>query len=319
MGERTRPTFLGIGAQRAGTTWLHRAFVRHPQVWVPPLKELHYFTRGERYKASRRMTVGSPWRRLIGSGTWERPATIDRLRRSWKDVRRGNWPNARWWLHIALGRYSDEWYLDCFRPGRDVLHRGEITPAYAILEDDDVRRIKAMNPDIRLILLVRDPVERAWSGLCRKIASGEVHLDVEDEEVLLAAVDRGPIHARGDYERTLETYLRHFDASQILVGFHDATFADPEGLLAAVAEFLGLQPFTDSREVLVKRPRPSFTFRMPDRVRAFLCERYAPAIDRMAESLGGYATRWGHLGDGAGDSTPDGAGNGAVPVPARHP
>ena len=54
-------------------------------------------------------------------------------------------------------------------------------------------------------------------------------------------------------------------------------------------------------------------------MRAFLCERYAPDIDRMAESLGGYATRWGHLGDGAGDSTPDGAGNGAVPVPARHP
>ncbi len=36
------PDFLGIGAQKSGTTWLHDKLWRHPQVWLPPIKELHH-------------------------------------------------------------------------------------------------------------------------------------------------------------------------------------------------------------------------------------------------------------------------------------
>ena len=46
--ERSRkvgkgPDFLVIGAQRAGTTWLHRVLRQHPSLWLAPVKELHYF------------------------------------------------------------------------------------------------------------------------------------------------------------------------------------------------------------------------------------------------------------------------------------
>ncbi len=37
------PDFLCIGAQRSGTTWLHHNLRQHPEIWMPPLKELHYF------------------------------------------------------------------------------------------------------------------------------------------------------------------------------------------------------------------------------------------------------------------------------------
>ncbi len=37
------PRFLVIGAQKAGTTWLDRNLRTHPQIWVPPEKEIHYF------------------------------------------------------------------------------------------------------------------------------------------------------------------------------------------------------------------------------------------------------------------------------------
>ncbi len=36
------PDFLGIGAQKSGTTWLYQNLAAHPQVWMPPVKELHY-------------------------------------------------------------------------------------------------------------------------------------------------------------------------------------------------------------------------------------------------------------------------------------
>ena len=41
--RRKTPSFLGIGTARAGTTWLHANLRRHPEIWLPPLKELHYF------------------------------------------------------------------------------------------------------------------------------------------------------------------------------------------------------------------------------------------------------------------------------------
>jgi hypothetical protein len=37
------PNFLGIGAQKAGTTWLHHNLQAHPDVWMPRVKEVHYF------------------------------------------------------------------------------------------------------------------------------------------------------------------------------------------------------------------------------------------------------------------------------------
>jgi hypothetical protein len=37
------PDFLIIGAQRAGTTWVYRLLRRHPALWLPSVKELHYF------------------------------------------------------------------------------------------------------------------------------------------------------------------------------------------------------------------------------------------------------------------------------------
>ena len=37
------PTFICIGAQKAGTTWLYENLSRHPDVVMPPMKEIHYF------------------------------------------------------------------------------------------------------------------------------------------------------------------------------------------------------------------------------------------------------------------------------------
>lgn len=41
----TLPNFLGIGIQKAGTSWLHQQMYRHPQIFVPDRKEIHFFNR----------------------------------------------------------------------------------------------------------------------------------------------------------------------------------------------------------------------------------------------------------------------------------
>src|SRR5689334_15761196 len=45
---RTGPDFLCVGAQKAGTGWLYEQLRSHPDFWMPPVKELHYFDRAWR-------------------------------------------------------------------------------------------------------------------------------------------------------------------------------------------------------------------------------------------------------------------------------
>jgi hypothetical protein len=107
------PDFVGIGAPRSGTSWLYEVLARHPGLWLPPVKELHYFDeplQTKRYYSYLRM-------RLI-SGFW---------------IRR---PLSRFDLQYFLGRRSDVWYCNLFAPARRrSLLTGEITPAYSTLEE----------------------------------------------------------------------------------------------------------------------------------------------------------------------------------------
>src|SRR6478735_11126174 len=45
MPKARGPDFLCIGAPKTGTTWLYKHLSRHPEIWIPPVKELHYFDR----------------------------------------------------------------------------------------------------------------------------------------------------------------------------------------------------------------------------------------------------------------------------------
>lgn len=55
--KRHRPGFLVTGAQKAGTTWLNNVLSSHEELWLPPVKELHYFDNHEKYKPESRIEV----------------------------------------------------------------------------------------------------------------------------------------------------------------------------------------------------------------------------------------------------------------------
>ena len=130
------PDFLVIGAARAGTTWLHRVLRRHPALWLAPVKELHYFD-----KLSRTRTwLDARERRRV---KWKNLASID-----------------LWHLSYLLGARSDTWYAHLFHTAQQQgLIAGEITPTYAGLDGEKFRRIRDINSEIKLIYVMRDPLD----------------------------------------------------------------------------------------------------------------------------------------------------------------
>jgi hypothetical protein len=290
--DRRVPTFLGIGAQKAGTSWLYHHLRDHPDIWMPPEKELHYFDRSPTYPSPNNLATSSPIARLRGTQPWERTQLREGRRKLVLALRARDPQRVKWVTRRYFGSYGDRWYRGLFRLAGAAPAAGEITPSYSILEPDDVARIRRLNPHVRLLFLVRHPVDRAWSAIRFGIAKGRPEAATEPGDRIIKRLRTSTMLHRGDYERTLDVYLQHFDSEQVLVGFYDAIADDPSGLLDGITDFLGIARFDRAAIDASTRINPSEQAGMPPAVRAFLTETYEPMIKRLAKRFGGYAERW---------------------------
>lgn len=182
---------------------------------------------------------------------------------------------------------------------------GEASPYY-MFHPLAPGRIAATLPGVRLIAVLRDPVERAWSHYRYNVGRGFEHLPVE------AALDREPERLAGEVERMLDpgyrsyahrhhTYLarghyaEHLEAlgafvppGRILVLQSEALFADPAATLGGVFRYLGLPDASLGPLPVYKAARDEA---MPIGVRRRLEEYYGPHNDRLSAHPG-VGFRW---------------------------
>jgi hypothetical protein len=211
------PDFLVIGAQRAGTTWLHRVLRQHPALWLPPVKELHYFDRLD----IKRTILSPKERRRVGL---KRLASLD-----------------PWLINYWFRTRDDDWYASLFRGAQAKgLIAGEITPAYATLGEDMLRRIQRMNDNIKLIFVMRDPVDRAWSAVNNAAKKGAADASTVEKSIERAR-ESGAV-ARSAYTDTIKRLEAVFPASQIHYCFFDDLRDKPKALTAELLSFLGVEP-----------------------------------------------------------------------------
>lgn len=119
--------------------------------------------------------------------------------------------------------------------------RGEVTPAYAILKPILIERIRVWMPDVRLIYLMRDPAERAWSHARYEFPTWRgrsIHDVCRDELVeFLASND---VRFRSDYITCIRNWKTFFPTNQFFFGFLDDVRDRPATLLRDVFEFIGV-------------------------------------------------------------------------------
>ncbi len=243
------PDFLGIGATRAGTTWVARRLAAHPDISMHR-KEIHFFDR------------------KLGRTGFARNR-VDRLRYAVRFLNLRGWPP---------------------RPGR---LRGEFTPAYAVLPPATVARIAAWMPAVKLIFMLRDPFERAWSqarfGFPRW--RGKPVTDAGRGE-LRSFLDSERVRSRSDYAACVRTWMRYFDGDQFFFGLYDDIRDRPAGLLRDLHVFLGVTPVMPSPQDLSEVANASSPAPMPEWVRAHLRKTYRFDYGWL-EELSGRTLPWG--------------------------
>jgi hypothetical protein len=285
----SKPDFLGIGMQRAGTTWLWSRLRTHPNVWMPPLKELHYFSRSPKYPSRSHLDARYPIIRLL------RPSSgLSKLARRELTAafRAKDWGRLRWTLRYLLGPYNDAWYLSLFRDGRGKV-KGEITPAYAMLEPEDVKHVRELLPDLKIILLLRNPMDRAWSHARRWWMEGRLR-DMHALDEIKAFIDSSDQTLRSDYIRTIDIWGNCFPRERLFIGFYDEIVHNPEGLLSRMGEFLGIVGplrYENSGD-LRERVNPADSMEIPSKIRRYLAEKYCPDLEQLSHLVGGYSQTW---------------------------
>lgn len=245
------PHFLGLGAQKAGTTSLHCWLAQHPQVFLPDCKELHYFS-----------------------------------------------------LHFQRGQV---WYRHQFSEAVPGQCCGDITPYY-LFHPAAPQRIRAHAPQARLVVLLRDPVERALSGLFHGIRLGfeplaplqaleaEAQRLQGAEEALLAGLSSHQAHqeqsylSRSRYELQLARYRQWFPAEQMLILRSEDLFAEQSAAaLRRILAFLGL----DEEVLPLRLPRANAGLgeveQASPELRHWLRQRLQPTYAALEQN---YQLRW---------------------------
>lgn len=267
VDPRTRvrgPDFLVIGAQRSGTTWLYRVLRQHPELWLPPVKELHYFDKPNVHRGCMHF---KEWPRI----GWVGLKSFD-----------------PWLLRYFFGVRNDDWYMRLFqRAQAKGLIAGEVTPAYATLGEDVFARIRDMNPNVKLVFIMRDPVDRTWSAANFSAKASRL---VSEEEAQRRARQTSVIR-RSSYIDTINRLEKIFPASQLHYCFFDDLRDRPRELTAEILAFLGVNKVTGM--AFGGAVNAAATGKaIPSEFERSMAGKYLPMVEELCRRFGGAPHNW---------------------------
>jgi Sulfotransferase family len=272
VDPNARPDFLCIGAQKGGTTWLFEQLNSHDDFWMPPLKEINYF-----FSMSRSRHPD----RAARSKLRPRDERDRRFLRAMEDL--CTQPQ------IDLDRYAQ-----LFSPKGPLLS-GDVSPGYAVVPEEIIAQIVKRFPELKVIFIARDPVERAWSNLSVAIRSGRMRaFDASQSEEVQRQLLHPDIVMRSFPSVIVERWQRHIRPELFRIYFFDALESEPMQLRRSIIEFLGGDPEKASRGVKPdqKINETKAKLAMPDEAQATIARFFEAELRACASKLGGSAEKW---------------------------
>ena len=274
--------FVCIGAQKSGTTWLARVLSSHPDLFMTPVKEIHYFdhVQGITQHLSdkkRRSRYRKFYQKLFTQ--WGKLAE-----------NRAQWSWYRTYMRAPI---DDAWYASLFAGRGGRRFAGEATPEYAITGVDGLRHIQRLAPAARVLFIMRNPVTRAWSQAlhhCRSTNRDATRLSVEE---LIALMHEAPnFTALCDYAATLDALGAVFPPQQVSILFYEDMHADRERALRKVCAFIGLPFDAKSMPELGRRFNRSQDAALPEALRAHLRQAFRGQADAVRAKVGRLPPSW---------------------------
>jgi len=190
-----------------------------------------------------------------------------------------------------------EWYKEQF-PNNVIT--GEASPYY-IIHPHAPRRIAEDMPDVKIIVLLRNPIDRAYSHYCHEIRlgaeilsfedaikqesqrlEGELEKMLNDESYYSYAHQHFTYLERGKYIQQLENWFRYFKDDQILILKSESLFEDLNETMKDVFEFLNLPDQKTEHKVFNLGNNPP----LEKELRKEISEFFTPYNEKLYSYLG---------------------------------
>ena len=280
--------FVCVGAQKAGTTWLSKLLSAHPEIFVTPVKEIHYFDQAQ--GLSDKLSAYKRWSRF-------RKHTGRFLSGSQgaKQKRR----DLRWYMNYLKGPINDDWYVKLFQESPDHRISGEFTPEYTLIGLDGYAHIRRLAPNAKVLFVLRKPSEQAWSQYLHFRDRRNNEIDA-GEAIRFWQTDYS-IKMR-NYAFTLGQLYEVFDKSNVHVIFYEELIDDTSRSLHELYEFLDVSPFDLPTDLIKTVYNKSPKFDMVNELDAYLEAECLKITDDVLELVGRVPRAW--TGQDSGTSIP---------------
>ena len=265
--RHAQPDFMCIGAHKSGTTWLYQQLDAHPDFWMPPVKELHYFDQLSRVDRSAppRCRDERDLRFLESLNSLSAKADIDL-----------------------------ENYGRLFEPKGSLLS-GDISPNYSTLSSKLIRQIVRYFPSLKVIFLARDPVQRFWSHLSMEVHYRQIEpFDATNIHEVNRNLLRRGMRLRSYPTAVVTRWKRYVHPDRFRVYFFDDLQRNPTELRRSILDFLGADPDKPSGQLKTDYNRWAGMEKLPltIKVRSHLAHVFKKELKACAARLGGPAKEW---------------------------
>ncbi len=218
------PNFFLVGAMRAGTTTVAAALADHPDVYFSPIKEPCYFSEEVRSTAF---------------AQWHRARILDP-----EVYVRGDMAEP---AHIAFVQ-DEATYRALFRGWSGQPCIGEGSTEY-LISSVAAERIAEVAPDAKIVMILRDPVARAYSEYLMYLSHGRIPEGFEAALLREAEGRASPIVpvleryvSAGRYAAQIERYFARFPRENVLILLFDELLSDPVGAVRRICAHIGARP-----------------------------------------------------------------------------
>ena len=237
MSEKT--FLLGVGCQKGGTTWLHRYLDSHPQCNLGFQKEYHFFDSLYLEACSgiyrnRQASLAALLQEKQNGTSLDAEKLDAKILRKQRLVSFYDDPTR-------YAAYFDEIYAE----DENTRLVGDITPSYSALNRSHFTQVRnlleARGFTVKVIFLMRDPIERIFSAnhmeIARKKRRGK-ETESSAEQLFLRKYQDEKVVMRTRYENTVPNIEASFAAENVLFGFYETLFNDKS--INTITDFLGI-------------------------------------------------------------------------------
>ncbi len=220
-----RTLFIGLGAMKAGTSWVSDYLRESPEVYHSPIKEMNFFNQldrnplssyGERFRQAR-------MREILLKKNWDYPPRPE------------NYETLKALAELGTIKTEDD-YLSFFaRRIGDQTHFGEICPQYSLVPPKTYRRMESMGLDTRLMFFMRDPTDRLASNIQHSLRNNS--FDIDDAIEKLTAKENW--YQRSDYIVTIENFRKSGTSLKFQTFVYEDLFTNES--VMQLCNFLGIE------------------------------------------------------------------------------